>query len=204
MTSGIETASPIVLDPATADLLFLEARTANTFTDTPVTKDEIQAVYELVKWAPTAFNAQPLRVVLVESVDAKSRLLNHVSPPNQAKTATAPMVAILVADTDFHENLERLLPHFPAAKGFFTELSAREAFAKAQAWLQVGYFILGIRAAGLSAGPMTGFDSAGVDADLLAGTTLKSIALVNIGHAGPDAFHARSPRLTHEEVISSL
>ena len=204
MTSAIDATSLIELDSATADLLFLEARTANTFTDEPVTKEEIKAIYELVKWAPTAFNAQPLRVVLVESADAKSRLLTHVSEPNRAKTATAPVVAILVADTDFHENLERLLPHFPAAKGFFTELSAREAFAKAQSWLQVGYFILGIRAAGLAAGPMTGFDSAGVDADLLAGTTLKSIALVNIGHAGPDAFHPRSPRLTHDEVVSSL
>ena len=204
MTSAIDAISPISLDSAAADLLFKEAHTANTFTKEPVTKEEIQAIYELVKWGPTAFNAQPLRVVLVESEDARTRLLNHVAEPNRPKTATAPIVAILVADTDFHENLERVLPHFPAAKSFFTELSAREAFAKAQSWLQAGYFILGIRAAGLAAGPMTGFDSDGVDADLLAGTTLKSIALVNIGHAGPDAFYPRSPRLDHDEVISSL
>lgn len=55
------------LDTAAQNLLFLDARTANAFTDEPVTDEQVQAVYDLVKYAPTAYNQQPLRVVLVRS-----------------------------------------------------------------------------------------------------------------------------------------
>ena len=51
------------LSPEAQDLLFREARTANTFTDEPVTDEQIAAIYDLVKYGPTAMNAQPLRIV---------------------------------------------------------------------------------------------------------------------------------------------
>jgi hypothetical protein len=43
---------PLALDPAAQNLLFREARTANTFTDEPVTDDQIEAMYDLVKYVP--------------------------------------------------------------------------------------------------------------------------------------------------------
>ena len=42
------------------------------------------------------------------------------------------------------------------------------ALATNSAWLQTAYFILGVRAAGLAAGPMGGFDRAGVDGEFFA------------------------------------
>ena len=54
----------LVLDPAAQDLLFREARTANTFTDEPVTDEQVQAIYDLVKYGPTSMNQSPLRVTL--------------------------------------------------------------------------------------------------------------------------------------------
>jgi len=112
MSIPAESANSIVLDDATADLLFREARTANTFTDEGVSKAQVEAIYDLIKWGPTAFNAQTLRVVIVESPEAKARLIEHLGDANKAKTAAAPLVAILAADTDFHENIERVLPNF--------------------------------------------------------------------------------------------
>ena len=56
--------APLALDDAAADLLFREARTPNTFSSEPVADEQLRAAYDLIKWAPTAFNAQPLRVVL--------------------------------------------------------------------------------------------------------------------------------------------
>ena len=153
----------LVLDPAAQDLLFREARTANTFTDEPVTDEQVQAIYDLVKYGPTAFNQSPLRITLVRSAEARERLVKHMSEGNQAKTATAPLVAILSADNEFHEELPALLPHFPQAKDlYFAERPAREGAAALNAALQAAYFIIGIRAAGLAAGPMTGLDFAGV------------------------------------------
>ncbi len=189
------------LDPAAQDLLFREARTANTFTDQPVTDEQIAAIYDLVKYGPTAMNAQPLRVVLVRHGETREKLLKHMGGSNRDKTANAPLVAILAADTDFHEHLDRTFPHFPGAKDTFTDAAGREQMARFNATLQVGYFLLGVRAAGLAAGPMAGFDAAAVDEDFFAGTALKSLLVVNLGHPGENAWFDRLPRLEHDEVV---
>lgn len=46
----------LTLDEDAQNLLFREARTANAFTDEPVTDEQIEAIFDLVKWAPTAMN----------------------------------------------------------------------------------------------------------------------------------------------------
>ena len=60
-------------------------------------------IYDLIKWAPTAMNSQPLRIVLIRTPEARARLLQHVFEGNKAKTASAPLVAVLAADLDFDE-----------------------------------------------------------------------------------------------------
>ncbi|MCQ8193968.1 malonic semialdehyde reductase [Streptomyces rugosispiralis] len=194
----------LVLDPAAQDLLFREARTANTFTDEPVTEEQVQAIYDLIKYAPTAFNQSPLRIVLVRSPEARERLVQHMAEGNQPKTSTAPLVAILAADNEFHEELPALFPHFPQAKDvFFAERDAREHAAALNASLQAGYFILGIRAAGLAAGPMTGFDPAGVQKDFL-DENHTPLMVINIGKPGEDAWFPRGPRLDYDDVITTV
>lgn len=195
--------SELALHPAAQDLLFREARTANTFTAEPVTEEQIQAVYDLVKYAPTAYNQSPLRVVLVRSADARERLADLMAEGNRPKTATAPLVAILAADNEFHEELPALLPHFPQAKDlFFADRAVREDSALLNATLQAAYFILGIRAAGLAAGPMTGFDFPGVQKEFL-DDDHTPLMVVNIGRPGPDAWYPRSPRLPYEQVVTT-
>jgi 3-hydroxypropanoate dehydrogenase len=191
----------IALSPEAQALLFTDARTANSFSDEPVTDDQIAAIYELVKYGPTAMNAQPLRVVLVHQGEARERLLKHMSDGNRDKTANAPLVAILAADTDFHENLSRTFPHFLGAKDLFADDEARERAARFNATLQIGYFLLGIRAAGLAAGPMGGFDADALDEDFFQGGSLKALLVVNIGKPGEDAWYDRLPRLDHDEVV---
>ena len=44
------------LDDAGRALLFTEARTANTFAGTPVGDAELEGIWELARWAPTAAN----------------------------------------------------------------------------------------------------------------------------------------------------
>ena len=191
----------LALSPEAQDLLFRQARTANTFTDEPVTDEQIAAIYDLVKYAPTAMNTQPLRIVLVRQGEARERLLKHMADGNRDKTADAPLVAVLAADTDFHEQLPRTFPHFPGAKDVFADDAAREQAARFNATLQAGYFFLGVRAAGLAAGPMGGFDAEALDADLFAGTTLRSLVVVNIGRPGDNAWFDRLPRLEQSEVV---
>ncbi|MFF5702213.1 malonic semialdehyde reductase [Streptomyces sp. NPDC012794] len=194
----------LVLDAAAQDLLFREARTANSFSDEPVTEEQVQAIYDLVKYGPTAFNQTPLRITLVRSPEARERLVKHMAEGNQPKTAAAPLVAILSADNEFHEELPQLLPHFPQAKdAFFSERPVREQSAVLNAALQAAYFIIGIRAAGLAAGPMTGLDFAGVQKEFL-DADHTPLMVVNIGKPGEDAWFPRSPRLEFDQVVTTV
>lgn len=205
MTASHESLTGLLqIDDRAQELLFREARTANTFTDEPVTDEQVRAVYELVKWAPTSMNTQPLRVTLVRSGQARARLLQHMSPGNRDKTGAAPLVAILSADTDFHELLPRTFPHFPGAKDMFADSEARHGAARANATLQTAYLILGVRAAGLAAGPMWGYDDDAIDREFFADTPQRVVAVLNIGRPGPDAWSGRSPRLDFEDVVTTL
>jgi 3-hydroxypropanoate dehydrogenase len=193
--------NPLTLSPEAQDLLFREARTANAFTDEPVTDEQVAAIYDLVKYAPTAMNTQPLRVLLVRDGEPRERLLKHMADGNRDKTANAPLVAVLAADTDFHDHLARTFPHFPGARDVFADDEAREQAARFNATLQAGYFLLGVRAAGLAAGPMGGFDADGIDREFFAGRNLKTLLVVNIGRPAENAWFDRLPRLSHDEVV---
>ena len=198
-------ADRLLLDEEAQDLLFREARTANTFSDEPVTDEQMRAVYDLVKWAPTSMNNQPLRVVLVRSPEARGRLVEHMSGNNKAKTSVAPLVAVLAADTAFHDELHRTFPHFPGARDLFAADDAmREGSARLNAALQVAYFIIGVRAAGLAAGPMTGFDAQAVDREFFPDGEHRTIAVVNLGRPGEDAWQRRLPRLDYEDVFTTV
>jgi 3-hydroxypropanoate dehydrogenase len=192
----------LVLDEESQGLLFTNARTANTFSDEPVDDEQLAAIYDLVKWAPTGGNAQPLRILFIRSPEAKERLIAHLAEGNREKARSAPVVAVLAADASFHEHLDRLFPHRPGMRDYFAaDDDLRERQAKFNATLQAGYFLLGVRAMGLAAGPMGGFDAAGVDKEFFADGTWHSILVVNIGRPGPDAWRDRLPRLDYDEAV---
>jgi 3-hydroxypropanoate dehydrogenase len=193
----------LALEPTAQDLLFREAHTAYTFADEPVSDEQIQAVYDLIKYAPTSFNQSPLRITLVRSAEARERLVKHMSEGNKPKTATAPVTALLAVDLHFHERLPELFPAAPGLKdALFSEAERREAQGTLNATLQAGYFILGVRAAGLAAGPMSGFDRDGVDKEFFGDGRHRTLLVINIGKPGEEAFRPRSPRLTSEDAIT--
>lgn len=194
----------LALNREATDRLFREAHTAYSFTDEAVSDAELAEIYDLARYAPTAMNTQPLRITFIRSDEAKARLLPHLAEGNRAKAASAPVVAILSADTDFHETLPRLMPHAPNARDRFADADARAQAAMFNATLQAGYVILAIRAAGLDAGPMGGFDKAGLDAEFLSGTAQRSFLVVNIGHVAEGGTYPRSPRLEHNEAVTVL
>lgn len=195
---------PFVLNRAAQDLLFREAHTAKTFTDEPVTDEQVAAVHDLVKWGPTMTNSQPLRVVLARSDDARARVVSHMLPNNAAKTEAAPLIAVLAADMRFNRHIERIFPDAPFMAQMYENDEFREPIADSQAWMQAGYFVMGVRAIGLDACPMLGLDRPGLDADLFADSDLRCICVVLIGKPGPDAYGPRLPRLDYDEVVTTI
>jgi 3-hydroxypropanoate dehydrogenase len=203
--TDLATATPAqlgTLDAAGRATLFTDARTANTFAPTPVTDTELTAIWDLAKWAPTSANTQPLRILYVRAGPGRGRLVPHMTEGNKAKTASAPAVAVLAVDTQFHEHIPTLLPFRPELKDVFAANEAmRTTSGMFNATLQAGYFILSIRAHGLAAGPMSGFDAAGVDAEFFPDGRWHAILVINIGHPGPNPWFDRLPRLHQQDTV---
>jgi 3-hydroxypropanoate dehydrogenase len=205
VTDVVHHRPPHVLEPVTDEALaavFTAARTANSFASTPVSDEELRRIWELARWAPTGANTQPLRVVFVRTDEGRTRLVEHLNDGNKAKTASAPAVAILACDNRFHEHLDTLLPFKPELRDLYeADEAMRTATADLNTALQAGYLILAVRAVGLAAGPMSGFDAASLDAAFFPDGRWRSILVVNIGHPGESPWFGRLPRLSHTETV---
>ena len=184
--------------------LFTAARTHNAFQDRPVPDALLREALDLAKMGPTAANQQPLRVVFLRSRVAKERLRPAMAPGNVAKTMAAPVVAITGYDLEFYEHLPYLMPHVDAKSWFSgdAELAARSAAQSGT--LQVGYFILALRAVGLDAGPMGGFDPAKVEAEFFPEGKVKANVIINIGYGDDSRLFPRSPRLSFDQMAKVL
>lgn len=182
------------------DVIFRAARTHRAWQDKPVSPALLMAIYDLVRWGPTAINACPLRLVYVVSPEAKARLKPHLVAGNVDKTMAAPATAILGYDIDFPKTLAVLNPKNPKLAELLTDPAANEVLAFRNGTLQGGYFVIAARALGLDCGPMSGFDNAGVDREFFAGTSIKSNFLCNIGYGDAAKLHPREPRLSFDET----
>jgi 3-hydroxypropanoate dehydrogenase len=192
------------LGAAALSKLFSDARTHNAFLAKPVPDALLVEALDLAKMGPTAANAQPLRVLFLRSQEAKERLRPALSPGNLDKTLSAPVVAIAGYDVEFYERLPFLFPHADA-KSWFAGNSAFAALTAVQSGtLQVAYLILALRAVGLDAGPMTGFDNAKLDAEFFPDGKIKSNVLINIGYGDDAKLFPRSPRLAFDEMAKVL
>jgi 3-hydroxypropanoate dehydrogenase len=184
--------------------LFHDARTANGFLDKAVTDATLAQLYDTMKWAPTAANSSPARIIFVRQGEAREKLLSAMSPGNVDKTRSAPVTAILAYDSEFYEQLPKLFPHADARSWYVGNAAFANETAQYNAALQHGYFIIAARAAGLDTGPMAGFDKAKMDEIFLSGTTWKSALVVNLGYGDPSKLYPRSPRLSFEEATKVI
>lgn len=184
------------------DLLFREAQSANRYSDYVVSDQELQEVWDVVKWGPTGLNAQPLRIIPVRDGEAKAALLATVRDSNIAKVDSAPVNLILAFDPDYHEYIaDQHINGAALAPGLAAKPEMRAQVARNNAWLQAGFLIVGLRARGFVVGPMGGFDADGIKAQLLAGTNLVPFLILGVGKPGEDAFYPRGPRLESSSVI---
>jgi 3-hydroxypropanoate dehydrogenase len=184
----------------TVEKLFTEARTQNGYLDQPVADDTLRALYDLLKWGPTAANSTPARLCFVRTPQAKANLLACMAPGNRQKVSEAPVTVIVGMDLAFHEQLPRLFPHADARSWFAGNDEAIRSTAFRNSSLQGGYLILAARALGLDCGPMSGFDASAVDAAFWAGTSVVTNFICTLGHGNPEKVMARLPRLSFDEA----
>jgi 3-hydroxypropanoate dehydrogenase len=186
-------------------IMFDDARSFQNYDPSfKVSDEDLKAIYDTVKWGPTAFNASPARFYFVRSEEAKAKLNSCLMPLNVEKTTQASVCVIVGYDTSFPETFKELSPHYDAKAIFDANPSWVEPTAVRNARLQGGYLILAARAHGLDAGGMSGFDNGAVDAAFFAGTTIKSEFLINIGKGVKETLYPRAPRLAFEDACKQL
>lgn len=189
------------------NLLFRDARSQNGWTDEPVEPQQIERLYELLKWGPTSLNASPARFVFLCSQEAKQRLKPCLLPGNVDKAMAAPVIAIVAHDLDFFERLPQLFPHNPQVRGLFAgeaNAAAAQEAAFRNGSLQGAYLMLAARTIGLDVGPMSGFSNAAVDQAFFAGSRLRSNFLCALGRGDSTKLFGRLPRLSFSEACSVM
>ncbi|MGR6329940.1 malonic semialdehyde reductase [Sphingomonas sp. XXL09] len=187
------------LNDAALDTLFRDARSFGRYTDRPVSEDQLHAIWELMKFGPTAANQLPARLVWCASDDAKAKLAACVSEANRPKVLGAPLTVIIGMDVEFHEHLREFYPHVDARAWYADSLPAREKSALLNSSLQAAYLIVAARALGLDVGPMGGFDAAAIDAAFFGDQPNVRVNIIaTLGYGDRASLHDRLPRPAFE------
>ncbi len=189
-----------MIDSAAIAALFTEARTQNKWTDQPVTDEQLHALFDLLKMAPTSANCSPARFVFVRTEAGKEKLRPALSAGNLEKTMTAPVTVIVAQDPKFYDQLPKLFPHADARAWFAGNAALAEETAFRNSTLQGAYLILAARALGIDSGAMSGFDKSKVDDAFFQDNGWKSNFLINLGHGDSNGLFPRSPRFAFDEA----
>ncbi len=180
-------------------------RSIRAFEQEPIPAADLEAILGVVRLAPSAFNVQPWRFVIVETPELRARLA--AAAFNQRQVTSAPAVIALYTDMqDALATLEETVhPGMPEAqraataahvRGIFGKQSPddRESWAAGQGYIALGYLLLAAEAHGYQTSPMTGFDAAQVREVLGLPAHVRVPALVAIGRGTEEGFtHHRHP-----------
>ena len=185
--------------------LFISARTHRFYTDKPVSDDVLRQLYEIVKMGPTESNFCPMRLTFVTSQESRKKVIDAAGEGNRPKIQSAPVVAIVAHDIEFHKHVPNLAPQLDAQA---VANQPEEILAKKAAlntWLQTGYLIVAARSLGLDCGPMIGFNASKIDESFYANSSWRASMLINIGHGvGGDKVRDRSYRLKFDEACEII
>jgi 3-hydroxypropanoate dehydrogenase len=192
------------LNDAALDQLFREARSYNGYLDTPVTQEQLEQIWDLMKFGPTSANCLPARIIWCRSDEPKQKLAACSMPANGEKILQAPVTAIIGMDLEFYENLPELFPHTDARSWFVGNEALIEKTAFRNSSLQGAYFMLAARALGLDTGAMSGFNNAAVDEAFFAGTKVQSNFICTLGYGDNASIFERSPRPAFDRFNSII
>jgi len=198
------------LTETTAAEAAMSRRSIRQYSPTPIPEGDLRELLRLAGRAPSAYNVQPWRFIVVQDQEVKARLADAAY--GQAQVLRAP--ATIVMYSDMQDALERMPeavhPDMPADqraaavdgfRGTFTNKSVdeREAWGNAQSNIALGYLLLLAESLGYATSPMLGFDPERVKALFGLPAHVRIPALVSIGFAAEDGF--RPHRLPVETLV---
>ena len=193
-----------MLSTDNTDILFSKARSHKAWLDQDINDNQIQQIYNLLKFAPTSGNCCPARFTFVRSEESKQKMLPSLDQGNIDKVMSAPRVVIISYDTKFYESLSILSPHNDAKASFEGKENKIKNTAKFNSSLQGAYFIIATRSVGLDCCPMLGFNKEKLNQEFFPDKKNKAIFICGIGYGDESKLRPRAPRLDFEEACNIL
>lgn len=193
-----------------------------------LTAEQQQQLLDVLRYSPSSVNSQPWHFFAVTSDEGKARLLPAVAEANAGKIEKAAMVVVFaIHERITDEHLQALLDKEQQdgrfiseemrqgqdkGRRYFVDLNSasvedQQAWMARQAYISLGFFLLGAASLGLDATPIEGFSPEKMDEALaLTDKGLKSVVMATVGYHSEADFNAALPksRLDAEQVITLL
>ncbi len=172
-------------------------RSIRKYEPTPIPRADILEILRVAGLAPSPWNLQPWRFVIVEDVETKTQL--QAAAYGQPQIGNAPAVIVMYSDmTDVLTTVEETIhPGMPDHAKIAADMRAnfggmsesdRHAWGFAEANIALGYLLLTAQAHGYSTSPMLGFMPETVKALLNLPADARVPALVAIGLGAEEGF----------------
>ena len=194
-----------------------ERRATPSFEAAPVLEGDLRAILTAGLQAPSSYNLQPWRFVVVRSQEVRRRL--RVACYNQRKVEEAPLVIVACGDADGWRNgdLEEMLrlgreggmpENFleqmrTAAPVYMREHPNLSAWLNRQVAMAFATMMWAAESLGYDTAPMEGFDPEKIHAALKLPLSYEPVALLAVGHAAGMAKYNggrfKSSRVVFEE-----
>ena len=193
-----------------------------------LTAEQEQQLFDLLRYSPSSVNSQPWHFFTLCSDAAKQKILPAVREPNKKKIQQSAMVVVFATHTEITDaHLQAILTqekkngrfssqelevNQDKGRRYFVSLYSgsqqqqREWMAR-QAYISLGFLLLGAAAMGLDATPIEGFFADKMDDVLgLQEKGLTSVVIAAVGYRNEDDLNTKLPksRLAQEHVITRL
>lgn len=195
--------------PPTAAQAADSRRSIRQYAETPIPESELRELLRLAGRAPSAYNVQPWRFVVVRDSALRQQL--SAAAYGQQQIVRAPATIVMYSDmlSALARMPESMHPDMPQDKRdegvasfratYASQSEAeREAWGNAQSNIALGYLLLLAEALGYGTSPMLGFEPEKVKALLGLPPHVRIPALISIGYAAEDGF--RPHRLPAESL----
>jgi nitroreductase len=174
-------------------------RSIRKYKDQPVPAADLREILRVTGLAPSAFNVQPWRFVVVRDPELKQRL--RAAAYGQAQVGAAPAVIVMYSDVaGALGDIERTVhPNYPEERRPAVAQQVRDTFAgktdeereawgAGQSYIALGYLMLAAQSLGYATSPMLGFKPNEVKEILGLPAHATVPALVALGVADEEGF----------------
>ena len=195
----------------------------------PLSEEQLAQLQAILRFSPSSVNSQPWHFFLVSSDAGKAKLAPALTEHNLEKVRSAPLTVVIATKTELDDaHLQALLAQeeldgrfggndeakkgSDAARRYYVGLNSTTAqkqqeWMARQAYIALGFLLMGAATLELDATPIEGFFPEKLDAALgLSELGLKSVVVASIGHRSEQDFNSTLPksRLPADQLITRL